>query len=203
LSCLEADSGAYAYLCSTRSILLAGPWYSRLLVLFVRSLTLPIGSINTPQFAAANLKTALTVIRTNFGLVLLAYGLEVVAFAWTVLWIDAAGANMSSHGFQIVFLYLLSFFWTHQVMNNLQHMIVASVLGTWWYTPSDANSFWDDGLSAALCHSLTFSLGSISLGSLLAGIAQALQWTHRWTASQSNRCGKCVTAMIDCILSCK
>eukprot|EP00977_Amphora_coffeiformis_P009555 scaffold2204_cov166-Amphora_coffeaeformis.AAC.15 len=154
------------------------------------------------QFAAANLKTAIRAVRTNFGLIFLAYVLEVVAFGWLILWIDAAGAGMSGEGWGMVFLYLLSFFWTQQVINNLQHTIVSSMIGTWWYNPTDANSCWDDGLNAAVCHSLTFSFGSICFGSLLAGIVQALKYLHRMVASQENRCGKCVTACIDCILSC-
>ena len=105
-------------------------------------------------------------------------------------------------GWYIVFLYLLSFFWTHQVINNLQHTIVASVLATWWYRPQDANSCWDDGLNQAICHSTTFSFGSICFGSLLASFVQALKWTHRLFSSQTNRCGRCVTWAIDCCLSC-
>ncbi|KAL7558097.1 hypothetical protein ACA910_020047 [Epithemia clementina (nom. ined.)] len=152
------------------------------------------------DFAAANLRVALTVIRTNFGLIIVAYILEVVAFAWSVLWFDATGAAMSETSYYIAFLYLLSFFWTHQVINNLQHVIVASVLGTWWYNPEDANWCWDDGLNQAICHSLTFSFGSICFGSLAASTIQALKWVHRMFASQTNRCGKCVTGLIDCIL---
>ena len=154
------------------------------------------------QFAAANLKTAIRAVRTNFGLIVLSYVLEVVAFGWTILWIDAAGAGMNSAGVGMAFLYLLSFFWTQQVINNLQCTIVSSVLGTWWYNPVDANSCWDDGLNRAICHSLTLSFGSICFGSLLAGIVQALKWVHRMFAQQTNRCGKCITACVDCILSC-
>jgi len=158
------------------------------------------------QFAAANLRTALTAVKTNFGLIFFSYTLEVVAFAWTVLWIDAAGSTLSQTGADhwtlFLFLYLLSFFWTQQVINNLQHTIVSSIIGVWWYNPTDANSCWDDGLNRAICHSLSLSFGSICFGSLLQGIIQALKWVHRITAHQSNKCGQCITAMIDCCLTC-
>lgn len=151
-------------------------------------------------FAAANLRTALTAIRTNLGLALMAYVWEAVAFAWTILWMDSAGAAMDGMGWGMIFLYLISFFWTQQVINNLQHTIVASVIGTWWYNPADANSFWDDGLNRAICHSTTLSFGSICFGSLLASIVQALKWLHR-LSKDNDKCS-CVSAMIDCCLSC-
>ena len=109
---------------------------------------------------------------------------------------------MSTQGVWIVFLYLLSFFWTEQIINNLQHTIVASMIGTWWYNPTDANFCWDDGLNRSICHSLTYSFGSICFGSLLAGVVQALKWVHRISSRPTNRCARCITACIDCILSC-
>lgn len=66
----------------------------------------------------------------------------------------------------------------------------------------DANSWWDDGLNAAICHSCTLSFGSICFGSLLASIVQALKWTHRMAAKFDNKLMKCVAAVIDCFLSC-
>jgi len=153
-------------------------------------------------FAAANLRTALTVVRTNFGLIFFSYTLEVIAFGWAILWMDATGATMNQYGAGMLFLYLLSFFWTQQVINNLQHTVVSSIIGTWWFNPEDANSCWDAGLHRAICHSLTFSFGSICFGSLLAGIVQALKWLHRISAQQTNKIGQCVTAMIDCFLVC-
>ena len=153
-------------------------------------------------FAAANLKTAIRAVRTNFGLIFVSYCLEVVAFGWLILWVDSCGASMDTQGWWMVFVYLLSLFWTEQVINNLQHTIVSSVIGTWWYKPTDANFCWDDGLNRAICHSLTYSFGSICFGSLLASIVQAIKWTHRLASQGTNRCARCIAGCIDCILSC-
>lgn len=130
----------------------------------------------------------------------MAYFWEAVAFGWTILWLGSAGAAMNDVGWGIIFLYLLSFFWTQQIINNLQHTIVASMIGTWWYNPTDANSCWDDGLNRSLCHSLTYSFGSICFGSILASFVQSLKWLHRMASRNSKL--TCITGMINCCLMC-
>ena len=194
-------------LCTT-AVTAYGFYIWKIYIMILGSLALLLSIIFTCHvwkripFAAANLKTAIRAVRTNFGLIFLSYTLEVVAFGFVILWIDAAGASIDNQGWWVVFLYLLSFFWTEQVINNLQHTIVASVIGTWWYNPTDANFCWDDGLNRALCHSLTYSFGSICFGSLLAGIVQALRGLHKLASQPTNRCAQCIACCIDCVLKC-
>lgn len=134
------------------------------------------------------------------GLALVAYLWMAIAFGWAILWMNAAGAAMNQLGWWMIFFYLLSFFWTLQVINNIVHVIVSSVMGTWWYNPTDANSCWDDGLNAALCSALTYNFGSICFGSLLASIVQAMKWCLR--LSKKTKYLSWVTWCLDCCLSC-
>ena len=79
-------------------------------------------------FAASNLTTALSAIRSNLGVAVVGYGLTVVAFGWTLLWtISLIGVYVRSADCHegvcqgginggIIFLFLLSFYWTQQVI---------------------------------------------------------------------------------------
>ena len=48
-------------------------------------------------------------------------------------------------------------------------------LGTWWFVPAEANSFWSNALSDSLYRATTYSFGSVCFGSLLVAIVQALR----------------------------
>lgn len=155
---------------------------------------------NRIPFAASNLRTALSAVRTNFGVLLVAFLWLAVAFGWTMLWMSSTGAAMNQTGWAIVFLFLLSYFWTCAVINNIIHVIVASTVGTWWYSPVSASQCWDQGLNQACISAMTYNFGSICFGSLISSFVQALKYLHRMSVSSDKCC--CITACIDCILSC-
>ena len=66
-------------------------------------------------FAAANLNTALTAVRANLGLTLVAYLFLGLALGWSIWWSVATSAMINSYGSGITFLLLLSYYWVHQV----------------------------------------------------------------------------------------
>jgi hypothetical protein len=80
---------------------------------------------NRLAFAAANLKTALSAIRANLGVLVLAYALTGVSFAWTMLWMLGLGASLEDNNAGLVFLLFLSFYWVHQVISNTVHVTTA------------------------------------------------------------------------------
>jgi hypothetical protein len=86
-------------------------------------------------FAAANLHTALTAVKSNMGLTVIAYGALVVAFGWSLLWFIGMGHAVFSSNGPIVFLLLVSYFWVHQVLTNTIHVTTAGTIGTWWFVP--------------------------------------------------------------------
>lgn len=73
-------------------------------------------------FAAANLNTGLTAVKTNLGVAFVGYLFLIVACVWTFAWISVYTTALNGNGdgdavdqFS-VFLFLLSYFWTHQVI---------------------------------------------------------------------------------------
>lgn len=94
--------------------------------------------------STANLQTAIAAIRCNMGLAFFAYSNLLVTFLWSLWWSAAFVATTyvlskcnaegycedEINGF-LVFLLLVSFFWTAQVVKNVVHVTVAGTVGTW------------------------------------------------------------------------
>jgi hypothetical protein len=74
-----------------------------------------------------------------------------------------------------MFAMLLLFYWTHQTISNVVHCTVAGTVGTWWFHPASASSFCSQGVTSSLNRSVTYSLGSITLGSLIVALVQTLR----------------------------
>jgi Plasma-membrane choline transporter len=151
-------------------------------------------------FAATNLNTALTAVRANMGLTVASFGFTALAFAWTLLWFLGLGSSLSSSNGIFIFLLFLSYYWTHQVLKNTIHCATAGVVGTWWWVPAEANSFWSPALSDSLCRATTYSFGSVCLGSLLVAIVQALRALEYH--SRGNDDLQFLSCIIQCILAC-
>lgn len=83
-------------------------------------------------YAAANLRTALTAVRLNGGLILVAYISMVVAFGWSILFFLGFSNSIQQSSPPIVFCWLVSYYWVHQVLQNTVHVTVAGVVGTWY-----------------------------------------------------------------------
>lgn len=151
-------------------------------------------------FAAANLNTALTAVKANMGLTVIAFLVMVLALGWSVFWFMGVGEALSSSNGGIIFLLALSYYWTHQVLSNTVHVTTAGTVGTWWFVPDEANSCWSPAIQDSFFRATTYSFGSICLGSFLVAIVQAL----RVVANQirDNEDMQLLACIIDCILSC-
>lgn len=68
---------------------------------------------------------ALTAVKQNMGLAVVAYFFCFVAFAWSVFWVVGLTSSMMTIGQGIIFLYLVSFYWVHQVLVNTVHTTTA------------------------------------------------------------------------------
>jgi len=152
-------------------------------------------------FAAANLTTALTAVKANGGLLVAALCSLILALVWSLWWSVAAGGALADSGEFTLFLTLVSYFWTHQVLQNTLVCITAGVIGTWWFAPSEANSYFSQGLKDSTIRATTYSFGSICFGSLLVAVIQALRQVQRHAQTQGDE-GKIVACIIDCILGC-
>ena len=104
-------------------------------------------------YAACNLKAGILVLKTNLGLGLVVIGSLLCLVAYMCMWsvgfmgtmqqgvmIDDSsysstnsqdqGSDLSALGGFIGFLFLLSFYWTHQVFQNIVRTTVSGVVGT-------------------------------------------------------------------------
>jgi hypothetical protein len=183
---------------------------------------------NRIPFAAANLRTGVATIQSNLGITCLSLSAIPLTIGWVILWFyvtfmlseskwldsqiierevtDESGEthiekNVSGLAGFCFFLLLLSLYWTFQVIYNVIHTTVAGTVGTWWFTPHQANSCCSRGLTDSLARSMTYSFGSICLGSLLVAILQALRALLNNAAQNDDR-GGLMTCIAQCILSC-
>jgi hypothetical protein len=163
-------------------------------------------------FAASNLVTAVTAVRANIGLAFFAYTNLFVNFLWSVWWAiafvattyvvsgcDAEGDCESEVNGFYVFLFMVSYFWTAQVVKNVVHVTVAGTVGTWWFSPAEATSCCSQGIRGSYLRSITTSFGSICLGSLIVAIIQAVK---EMLHSMRDGNDSMMMCLAECLLGC-
>lgn len=150
-------------------------------------------------FAAANLTTALTAVKANLGLTVVAYLFMFVGFGYSLVWTTIANTFLNSNA-GIAFLLFLSFYWTHQVLSNTVHVTTAGVVGTWWFAPLEASSCCSQAVGDSLIRSTTYSFGSICFGSLIVAVVQALRQLNQHL--RGNEDAQILVCIVDCILGC-
>lgn len=150
-------------------------------------------------FAAANLNTALTAVKSNSGLTFIAVFMLVVALGWSVLWFVGLGQALSSSSGGIVFLLLVSYYWVHEVLCNIVHVTSAGTVATWWYVPLEAAACWSQAIQDSFCRATTYSFGSICFGSLLVAIVQALRAMAHMARENDDM--QILACILECILA--
>lgn len=175
--------------------------YGVISILGFASLLLTLGyalaSWNRIPFAATNLHTALCAMRCTADITILGLVSLLVAFGWCVVWTMAFVGLVNSFNsaectksyacephvnngpIPLYIALLFSFHWTNMVIKNIVRVTVASVVGTWWFSPNDIGPFCTSAVTRPLFRSLTKSLGSICLGSLVVQPARMLSSTIR------------------------
>ena len=104
----------------------------------------------------------------------------------------------------VVFLCLLSFFWTSQVVKNTLHVTVSGVASTWYFLyPSGS---WANPTLSSMKRALTTSFGSICLGSLILSVVRAMRVTVNLMAQRPgnprNGGAAAVQAVCYCLAQC-
>jgi hypothetical protein len=168
---------------------------------------------NRIPFAAANMVTAITAVRANLGVSFFAYFSLLLTFGWTLWWsfafvatnfvangCDAEGVCDTEPNGGIVFLFLISYFWTMQVVKNVTHVTVAGTVGTWWFAPEEARSCCSSAVTSSWVRAMTFSFGSICFGSLIVAIIQAIkQVVHQLREQGDSVLACCAECLLGCI----
>lgn len=165
-------------------------------------------------FAAANMVTAITAVRANLGVTFFAYLSLFITFGWTIWWSLAfvattfvvSGCNAQDQQCEtepnglLVFAFLVSYFWSVEVIKNVVHVTVAGTVGTWWFAPHEASSCCSKAVSDSWVRAMTFSFGSICLGSLIVAIIQAIkEFVHQLRDQGDSTLACCAECLIGCI----
>lgn len=166
---------------------------------------------NRIPYAASNLKCSISVLKNNLGLGLVAIGsiigLAAYSFSWAFAFIftmnlDAMKDNtgdddLSPLGGFVACSFLLSFYWTHEVLRNIVRATVSGVVGHWWFVPTEAASFCSTAVRSSATRASTYSLGSIAFGSLIVAVLHLIRNTLH-NASNNRNAGilRCIAACI-------
>lgn len=168
-------------------------------------------------FAAANLNAGVSAIKSNGGVVLIALLCVLLAFVFTAIWTLAligiadkttscpdndsdCNGNMSEG---VVFVMLVSLFWSQQVISNVVHATVAGTVGTWWFAQEEASSFCSSAVTDSFVRSTTSSFGSICFGSLLTAVIKALRQIVQSARNDDRRNDNGILlCLAECILGC-
>lgn len=167
-------------------------------------------------FATANLRTGTTAVKANCGVTFLAYIVVVAAFGWTLLWTlsvigvqdslitceeNQDGAQVCSNpNYLYLFLLFVSYYFTHQVLQNTIHTTIAGVVGTWWFIPEESG-FCGKAVCGSFFRTITTSFGSVCFGSLIVAIIEATRQLVE-TMKNNDDIGPALACCIDCILGC-
>jgi hypothetical protein len=181
-------------------------------------------------FVAANLKAAVTCVESNLGMLFLSLASIPLFTGWLFMWLyvfvcamnspwmksqesefeatdDAFGYSNTHEEETVTFqgglaisALLLSFYWTWHVLRNVVHTTIAGAVGTWWFLPQEANGCCSRGLRDSLSRSLTYSFGSICLGSLIVAILEVIKDMLQSTAN--DRRAGILRMVAQCLLIC-
>eukprot|EP00578_Thalassiosira_sp_NH16_P013188 CAMPEP_0181126538 /NCGR_PEP_ID=MMETSP1071-20121207/27692_1 /TAXON_ID=35127 /ORGANISM="Thalassiosira sp., Strain NH16" /LENGTH=297 /DNA_ID=CAMNT_0023212165 /DNA_START=132 /DNA_END=1025 /DNA_ORIENTATION=+ len=115
---------------------------------------------------------AIGVIKSNIGVFLVAFFLQLVATIWSIALVVACTWAQYVYGFKIIVLFVISYLWVEQVLKNVMHVTMAGVVGKWWLIPGDRPS---GALGLSLERAITTSFGSICFGSLFVNYFYGLR----------------------------
>jgi len=170
-------------------------------------------------FATANLRTALSGIRANLGLVGLAFCFQAIALAVSIYYAFACvglydailfgDLNLSGWIKVLAFVGVgLAYYWTYQVLCHVVQVTVAGVIGSWWFKPeTEATSPCSKELISSFQRSTVLSFGSICFGSLLVGIVQVIrQFVEPMRPNRDETVlmclHECLVCFQECLVSC-
>ena len=138
-------------------------------------------------FAASNLVTAATAVRQNLGLIFYAYFSIIVLFGYSIVWSLISTATLYAQGkcsgidcendvnIFLAIALLTSLYWTHQVIKNVLHVLVAGTVGSWCYIQPQTSSCCSEHVMLSWEQATWYSFGSICFGSILVTIIQVMK----------------------------
>ncbi|KAF2877564.1 plasma-membrane choline transporter-domain-containing protein [Massariosphaeria phaeospora] len=110
-----------------------------------------------------------------------------------------AGGCSSAKVIGLIVFTTFAMYWISEVLKNVIHTAISGVYGSWYFC---SNNFPKGATRGALKRSLTYSFGSISLGSLLVAIINCLRQLCSAAQQGARQDGNIVGSMIFCCLQC-
>jgi len=161
------------------------------------------------RFSAVILTLVVEIIKMFPATVYYAYASVFVQAAWMVVWVIAAGCALHSlensgasnnQAGLVYFFFLVSFYWTSQVITNVIHVTVAGLVATWYFLfPANMPS---DPTRKAFKRATWTSFGSICLGSFLVAIIKAARQMVRSLRRQHRGERNLPEALCLCFVEC-
>ena len=170
-------------------------------------------------FATANLRTALSGIRANLGLVGVTFCFQAIALAVSIYYAFAGvglydailfgDLNLSGWIKVLAFLGIgVAYYWTYQVLCHVVQVTVAGVIGSWWFKPeTEATSPCSKEIISSFQRSTVLSFGSVCFGSLFVGVVQVIrQFVEPMRPNRDETVfmclHECLVCFQECLVSC-
>ncbi|KAK9470220.1 plasma-membrane choline transporter-domain-containing protein [Dipodascopsis tothii] len=114
---------------------------------------------------------------------------------------DASGGSCS-HAKLIGMLILVTFcgYYITEVIKNIIHTTISGVYGSWYFCSRSAQGMPKWPALGAFKRAMTYSLGSISFGSLIVSVIQLLQQLASWGQQAAHQDGHIVAVALMCVL---
>lgn len=150
------------------------------------------------RFAAAVLELAIEACNEFSNVYFVSIGSVGVQLLWLIIWtMGVAFATKSNTSSLAIVLFILSFYWTIQVISNVVHVTCSGVVATWYFL--FPNQTPETPVKDALNRSMTTSFGSICFGSFLVAVIQTIKYLVQSARSRKNEIIQCIVV---CILNC-
>jgi hypothetical protein len=122
---------------------------------------------------------------------------------WITIWVlTIVGAQQLNENNNLsnvlVFILLVSFYWTSQVIGNTVHVTCAGTFASWYFL-GGTSAMQENPTLKSLKRATTTSFGSICLGSLLIAVIQALRNMVRNSGNSRNFMAIILTCLLACI----
>ncbi|KAH8597325.1 plasma-membrane choline transporter-domain-containing protein [Bisporella sp. PMI_857] len=114
------------------------------------------------------------------------------------------GGGGCSQGKVIGLLVFITFaaYWISEVIKNVIHVTISGVYGSWYFCAQKPGGFPHNATRGAFKRAMTYSFGSISLGSLIVAIIQFLRQACSIARQNEAAQGNIVGTIFFCILGC-
>jgi len=126
---------------------------------------------------------------------------------WAITWLMgfSYAVDGTSATKLVIFLYVIAFYWTFQVISNIVLTSISGTVAVWYFLyPTYTIT---KPVSGALKRSLTTSFGSICYGSLIVAVVQFIRLVVGMLRSMvrersDNLCVRCIAACIQSLVQC-